>query len=149
MRLTNQGQRRAAALEPPDDGFEELRVEFCERLKTERLWLLGLSAALHGGTDRGRLLGELRNRAHRLSGTAAIFELSGVAALARALELAVERAAVTEGTIMPQVENSDKAMFAALHALTCVISNLDKPVRALRVHRRIQAPRRSRAMLNG
>jgi Hpt domain len=144
MRIIDRGQGRAAAPLVPDDGFDELRALFCERLKGERLRLLDLSATLaHGVTERGLVLGELRNCAHRMSGTAAIFELRGVAALARALELAVE------GVTAPGAENSDRVMYAALHALARVIGSLSQPASALRVHGRLQAPRRTRAMLNG
>ena len=148
MRITSQAQLPVETLELPDDGFEELRAVFCERLKGERLRLLDLSATLaHGNSDRGMVLIELRNRAHRLSGTAAIFELRGVAALARALELAVE--GVAEGTATLPAENSDRVMHAALRALTSVISSLGEASRALQAQQRIQAPRRTRAMLNG
>ena len=147
MRITNVEQGRVLAPEAPDDGFEELRAVFCERLKGERLRLLDLGATLaHGKSDRGLVLGELRDRAHRLSGTAAIFELRGVAALARTLELAVE--GVSEGST-PLAQNSDRVMYAALRALTSVISSLSQPARVLRVHEQLQAPRRGRAMLNG
>jgi Hpt domain len=148
MRITDRGPGRAAPLPVPDDDFEAVRVAFCERLKGERLRLLDLSATLaYGQTDRRLVLDELRNRAHRMSGTAAIFELCGVAALARAVELAAE--GVRAGAAAPRAENSDRVLYAALHALTCVISSLDEPARALQVHDPIQAPRRSRTMLNG
>ncbi len=113
MKLTSQGQRRAAALGiPDDDGFEALREEFCQRLRSERLRLLNLSAALaHGDAGRTDILDELRNRAHRLSGTAAIFEFTDVAALARVLELAVNAAST------PTESNTDAVICAALHAL--------------------------------
>ncbi len=91
MSLTDRERRSAAGDEAPDDGFEELRTVFCDRLTSERQRLLDLGAAVaRGDANRAQLLAELRNHAHRLSGTAAIFELRGVAVLARALELAVE-----------------------------------------------------------
>jgi len=147
MKLTSHEKRRAAASRVPDDGFEQLRATFCERLKRERLRLLQLDAALAlGGGDRGQLLDELRTCAHRLSGTAAIFELVGVAALARALELATEAVARDA----PRADNSDRVMCAALHALVSVIAGLGhSPSSVMSLHEGKTAPRRAKAMLNG
>jgi HPt (histidine-containing phosphotransfer) domain-containing protein len=143
MKLTSPETRRAATLRVPDDGFEQLRVAFCERLKNERLPLLELGAALiQGDVNRRQLLDELRTRAHRLSGTAAIFELVGVAALARALEQA-------NGALAPRAENSDRVMCAALHALANVIDGLDKPADILPLRGQKSPSRRAKAMLNG
>jgi chemotaxis protein histidine kinase CheA len=101
-------------------------------LKAERQRLLTLSAALaQGKMDRVPVLDELRSRAHRLSGTASIFDLRGVAALARALELAVEGMAVADRALAPRAENSDRVMCAALQALIQVIDSLGKPSREL------------------
>jgi hypothetical protein len=124
MKLTSHGQRRAAAVSAPDDGFDELRGEFFERLKAERLRFLILNAALaRNEPERAVVLQELRSRAHRLSGTAAIFEVTGVAVLARALELAVDAAAV-QGGAAPRAEHSDRVMCAALLELIRVIGSL-------------------------
>jgi hypothetical protein len=150
MKLTSPEKRRAATLRVPDDGFEQLRVAFCERLKNERLPLLELGAALiQGDVNRRQLLDELRTRAHRLSGTAAIFELVGVAALARALELAVEGVTQANGALAPRAENSDRVMCAALHALANVIDGLDKPADILPLRGQKSPSRRAKAMLNG
>jgi chemotaxis protein histidine kinase CheA len=151
MKLTSQDKRRTAALQVPDDGLEQLRSTFWERLKSERLRLLSLGTALaQGNVERAQLLDELRTRAHRLSGTAAIFELVGVAALAHALELAVDGVTEANGADTPRAENSDRVMCAALHALVSVIASLGgKPSTVARLHGRNAAPRRPRATLNG
>jgi hypothetical protein len=152
MKLTSQTQRRAAALQVPDDGFEELRASFYLRLKSERLRLLNLGAALvHGDVSRPPVLDELRSRAHRLCGTAAIFELTVVAGLARDLELAVDGATIAAagGAPTPQEENSDTVMCAALHALARGIGSLGKASRAPRACGLGTVPRRGRPLLNG
>ena len=142
MKLTNYGECRAEPSETADDSFESLREMYCQRLMGDRLHLLQLSAALaRGDANREQVLDELRNRAHRLSGTAAVFELTGVAALARALELAVDGAAVGVRDV-PRAGNSDTVICAALHALIRVIDGLDKPSYAARIH-----PPRQRGML--
>ena len=79
------------------------------------------SAAAVAAIRRSPLLG----RAHRLSGTAAVFELTGVAALARALELAADGTAV-DAEDVPRGENSDTVMCVALRALIRVIDGLGK-----------------------
>lgn len=144
MKLTSHGQRSAAAVAAPDDSFEALRASFLERLKGERQRLWNLGAALaQGEMGRAPILDELRSRAHRLSGTAAIFELGGVAALARALELAVD------GMAAAGAENSDRVMRAALQALIQVIDSFGKPSRGLHLYEPLAAPRRARRILNG
>jgi Hpt domain len=147
MKRTSAEKQRKAALQVPDDGFEQLRAAFCERLKGERLRLLSLGAALaQSDADRGPVLDELRTRAHRLSGTAAIFELIGVAALARALELAVDGVTAVNGSAAPRAENSDRVMCTALQALISVIAGLGKPSRVVSLRAQKAAPN---ALLNG
>lgn len=145
MKLTNYGECRVELSETADDSFEGLRAMYCQRLRGDRWHLLKLSAALaRGDAGRAQVLDELRNRAHLLSGTAAIFELTGVAALARALELAVDGVAVGAQEV-PMAGNSDTVMCAALHALIRVIGGLGEPSHAARIH----APRRRGTLQNG
>jgi hypothetical protein len=134
----------------PEDSFEALRASFLERLKGERLRLWNLGAALtQGKMGRVPVLDELRSRAHRLSGTAAIFELGGVAALARALELAVDGLAAAETSVVPRAENSDRVMCAALEALIQLIDSFGEPSLELQLQGPLAAPRRPRRILNG
>jgi chemotaxis protein histidine kinase CheA len=149
MKLTSNGQC-SAVFPVPEDSFEALRESFLERLKGERQRLWNLGAALaQDKTGRGPALDELRSRAHRLSGTAAIFELGGVAALARALELAVDGMVMAERALLPRSENSDRVMCAALDALIHLIDSFGKPSRELRPHGPMAAPHRARRTLNG
>jgi hypothetical protein len=76
-------------------------------------------------------------------------DLRGLAALARALELAVEGMAVADRALMPRAENSDRVIRATLQALIQVIDSLGKPSRELRFHGRIATPRRARGILAG
>jgi chemotaxis protein histidine kinase CheA len=120
----------------PDDGFEQLRAKFFQRLKDEKQRLLDLSAALaQGKMDRVPVLDELRSRAHGLSGTASILDLQGVAALARALEVAVEGMA------------ADRAL-ATLQALIQVVDSLDTPSREPRPQERVVTSRGARPHAN-
>jgi HPt (histidine-containing phosphotransfer) domain-containing protein len=70
------------------------------------------------------ILDDLRNRAHRLSGTAAIFEFSGIAAATRTLELTATSASSHRG-------DSEPAVSMALAALVRLIAGLKKPARAV------------------
>jgi chemotaxis protein histidine kinase CheA len=150
MKLTSFERRRAGPTAVPDDGLQELRARFLERLKDERQRLLNLSAVLtQDGTERVVVLDELRTRAHRLSGTASILELRGVAALSHALELAVEGMAAADLALVPRGENSDRVMCATLQALIEVIDSLGTPARELRPRGRIAAPPQARRILAG
>ena len=147
MKTSSLAQRSAKVVNAPEDAFEELRAEFHERLKAERTRFLALSAALRDEkAGRSNILQELRTRAHRLSGTAAIFEVTGVAVLARALELAVEGVC---GKSESGSQNSDRVMCAALLALIQVIGSLgsvvspSKSTPVLRARGAVTGPRRA------
>jgi chemotaxis protein histidine kinase CheA len=149
MKLTSNGQRSTGALAVPEDSFEALRASFLERLKGERQRLRNLGAALAQG-KRGRVpvLDELRSRAHRLSGTAGIFELGGVATLARALELAVDGMAVADRAVVLRAENIDRVICTTLEALIQVIDGFDKPSREFPLDAPTASSRRARRILN-
>src|SRR5450755_4176305 len=84
MRTTRFRSPRPAAMAAPSDSFEEIRQAFCIRLQSEGTHFAALNAALACTPECPTpILDDLRNRAHRLSGTAAIFEFAGVAAAAR------------------------------------------------------------------
>jgi chemotaxis protein histidine kinase CheA len=148
--MNSQGQRRAAPATATDDGLEELRLTFFVRWKCERQALRNLGAVLtQGKMHRVPVLDELRSRAHRLSGTAAILGLSEVAALARVLELAVEGSAMADRALSPREENSDRVMHAALQALIEVVESLDKASHESPAPARVAIPRRARRILSG
>jgi HPt (histidine-containing phosphotransfer) domain-containing protein len=71
------------------DGLEELRAAFVARLLSDRVQFVALSAALaHAEEDAGSIFLDLRDRAHKIRGAAAVFEIAALAAAARALEIA-------------------------------------------------------------
>ena len=144
MRATRSRARRAAILDPPEDSFEEIREAFCVRLQSERNHFLALDSALRRPEKSPTsILDELRNRAHRLSGTAAIFEFAGVAAAARALELAVVSASA------PLAKAAEPAIGRALDALVRVIGEFKEEPRLTHIAAAGSEPRRARAMLHG
>jgi HPt (histidine-containing phosphotransfer) domain-containing protein len=148
--MTSHSQRGASAMTVMDDGLEELRATFFGRMKGERQLLSNLGAVLaQGKMDRVPVLDELRSRAHRLSGTAAILDLREVAALAHILELAVEGRSVADRAPVPPAENSDRVMGAALQALIKMIDSLGKSARKPAPHARIATSRRARRILTG
>jgi HPt (histidine-containing phosphotransfer) domain-containing protein len=120
MRATRNPVRAAASPDPSIDSFEEIRAAFCVRMQSERLHFVALNEAL-GLADEipMPILDDLRNRAHRLSGTAAIFEFGGIAAAARALELTATEAST-------QTSRCEPAVSMALSALVGLIGGLKR-----------------------
>jgi hypothetical protein len=137
-RLRSPGSARPAA---PSDSFEEIREAFCIRLQSEKIHFAALNAALACTRECPTpILDDLRNRAHRLSGTAAIFEFAAVAAAARLLELTV----VTAGD--SRTGNAEPGISTALDALVHLIANLERDSTPARMS---PVSRRARAVLNG
>jgi HPt (histidine-containing phosphotransfer) domain-containing protein len=127
MRLTR-SEHSKAARPVFDDGFDELREAFRARLGSERIHFIALSTALARAIGTPiQILNELRNRAHRLSGTAAIFELIEIAAAARTLELSVVSASTAQAH-----DPGGAAVCAALDALVRLIANLGQEVPSMR-----------------
>ena len=144
MRTTRFRLPQPVAPAAPNDSFEDIRQAFCTRLQGERTHFVALSTALACAPGcPAPILDDLRNRAHRLSGTAAIFEFAGVAAAARALELTVVSAASSHagGTAF--------SIRTALDALVRLIGNLEKDPSPVRIPANGSAPRRARAAVHG
>jgi chemotaxis protein histidine kinase CheA len=128
----------------PSDSFEEIRQAFCIRLQSEGLHFAALNAALACTPEcPAPILDDLRNRAHRLSGTAAIFEFAGVAAAARALELTIVSVASSHAG------STESGICTALNALVRLIGELEKDSPPARRHSSAPVNRRTRAVLHG
>jgi HPt (histidine-containing phosphotransfer) domain-containing protein len=128
----------------PSDSFEEIRQAFCVRLQSERIHFAALNAVLAGTPDcPAPILDDLRNRAHRLSGTAAIFEFAGVAAAARTLELTVVSVASSHAG------STEPGICRALDALVRLIGNLKDDSSSAGIPASRPVPRRAKAVLNG
>jgi len=93
---------------------------FHARLQGERVHLATLSAALARAEENPVwIFQDLKFRAHKIRGGAAILEIAGVGAAAGALELAAASA------IASNAENTDDAVWAGLVELVRVIGELD------------------------
>jgi len=102
-----------------DDGFEELRVVFEGKLQSERAHFVALSAALaRVEGSPGPVFSELRNRAHKMRGSAAVFEMAQVASAAGSLEIAAIAATVSHA------DNTDAAVWTALVALVRLLGTI-------------------------
>jgi Hpt domain len=115
-------RRPRQAAEPPktEDSFESLRVAFHERMESERVHFVTLSAALARAEENPSWIFEdLQFRAHRLQGGASIFEESEVAMAAGALEQAAVLAAQSRAT------NTDENVWTALVALVRLMGSVD------------------------
>ncbi|MEA3159386.1 MAG: hypothetical protein QOD95_934 [Gammaproteobacteria bacterium] len=103
-----------------DIALDDLRIVFQSKLQSERAHFVALSAALARAEDSpGPVFNELRNRAHKMRGSAAVFEMAQVASATGALEIAAIAATVSHA------DNTDAAVWAALVALVRLLGNLD------------------------
>jgi HPt (histidine-containing phosphotransfer) domain-containing protein len=109
MGSTKRRARKVPAAEIVDDGFEDLRNVFRERIESERVHLVSLSAALaRAEDDAAWIFEDLQFRAHRLQGGASIFELPDLARAAHALEQAAVSASKS------RADNTDEKVWEAL-----------------------------------
>jgi HPt (histidine-containing phosphotransfer) domain-containing protein len=118
--MSSTEHRRQTNVSPdaPQDEFESLRHEFHARLQRERRQLTELAAALtRCDGDPSATFESLRRLAHRMHGTAAIFECSDVANAAEALERASGAAALTHA------DRSEPSVWSALVALVDMLAD--------------------------
>jgi HPt (histidine-containing phosphotransfer) domain-containing protein len=117
----------AGAAAAPEDGFDELRDAFQTRLKGDRVHFVVLSAALARNQENPtQIFDDLQYRAHRLRGSASIFEVAEIAAAAQELEQAAATASAC------QADNTDPAVWSALVTLVRLMG-LGKQPRARRI----------------
>jgi hypothetical protein len=120
MKSTKHRSIAAPLRAPARDGLEELCDAFHNRLKSERIRLVAINANLgYSDMNRPLMLDELRQRTHRLSGTAAILELTGLSTLASVVELAAMSAAASP------TNNTDFVVRTALGALIRLIGGCE------------------------
>jgi HPt (histidine-containing phosphotransfer) domain-containing protein len=112
--------REAIWTRTDDIGLDDLRAVFQSKLQSERAHFVALSAALARAEDGpGPVFNELRNRAHKMRGSAAVFEMAQVASAAGSLEVAAIAATVSHA------DNTDAAVWTALVALVRFLATLD------------------------
>jgi HPt (histidine-containing phosphotransfer) domain-containing protein len=100
-----------------DDRLEELRVVFEGKLQSERAHFVAMSSALaRVEGSPGPIFSELRNRAHKMRGSAAVFQMAQVASVAGSLEIAAIAATVRHA------DNTDAAVWTALVALVRLLA---------------------------
>jgi HPt (histidine-containing phosphotransfer) domain-containing protein len=113
--------RRAKQREAPDEEMEGLRAMFNARLQSERLHFVVQSAQLaRADKDPQRIFEDLKFRAHRLHGGAAIFEMAEIAAAADALEQAADAAQTTNA------DHTDATVWSTLGKLVELIDDLQR-----------------------
>ncbi len=116
-----------AAAVVPGDGFDELRDAFQTRLKGDRVHFVVLSAALARNQENPiRIFDDLQYRAHRLRGSASIFEVLEIASAAKELEQAAAMASAEHA------DNTDPAVWSALVTLVRLMG-LGNRARARRI----------------
>lgn len=143
MKSTEYSPRTAPARSAPDERFEELREAFHIRLRSDRVRLTTLAAALaRGKEDPARVFENIRLCAHRVRGAAAIFEASEVGVAANALEQAAGSASIGHA------DNSDPAVWTALETLVDLLGitggkQLPLPAAAVRSRSERRSPKYS------
>jgi hypothetical protein len=111
-RRPRQGAEKPKPKVEAEDSFESLRHAFQERMESERVHFVTLSAALARAEENPAWIFEdLQFRAHRLQGGASIFEEAEVAMAAGVLEQAAVVAAQSRAT------NTDENVWTALETL--------------------------------
>jgi hypothetical protein len=125
MKMKPIKRRTAKAMprSPPSDGLDDMRLAFHARLQNERVQLATLSAALARAEESPAwIFQDLKFRAHKTRGGAAIFEIAEVAAAACALEEAANAACLANA------DNTDPAVWSALVAMVRLLGTLDRTV---------------------
>src|SRR6202034_3691075 len=103
-------------------GVEELRAAFLAKLRNDRMQFVALGAALNRiEGDAGCIFLDLRDRAHKIRGGAAVFEIVEVASAARALEIAAIAAGAAHAA------NTDAMVRDALAVLIHLMGDADQP----------------------
>lgn len=112
MSATKHWQGTSPAPIPSQEPFDELRDLFFARLRSDRMRLTALAAALSRAEgDPAHTFEDIQLFAHRLRGGAAIFETPEVGIDANALEQAAASASVAHA------DNSDASVWRALENL--------------------------------
>jgi Hpt domain len=112
MKVTEHWQGASPGPVQSEDPFGELRDLFFARLRSDRMRLTALAAALSRAEgDPARTFQDLQLFAHRLRGGAAIFETPEVGIDANALEQAAASASVAHA------DSSDASVWSALENL--------------------------------
>lgn len=113
-------QPRTARRVTPAEEFDALRDVFCAKLRDERVGLVILCASLaRTQADPAVVFLDITQRAHKLCGRAATFEIMAVARAAEALEAAALAAANS------RAHNDDAAVWSALEDLVSLMGDPD------------------------
>lgn len=97
MKSTNDWPRLTPTPAGTDDRFEELRIAYYARLKSDRAQVMALRTQLANGHDAKATYEAIRVCAHGMAGAAAIFEATDIMKAARTLEQAASEAAPATG----------------------------------------------------
>lgn len=98
MRSTNDWPRSAQSGAARDDRFEELRLAYYARLRSDRARVRALRTELDSTQETVPTYEAIRLCAHGMAGAAAIFEAKDIMQAARKLEHAAGHAAQTQAS---------------------------------------------------
>ena len=119
MRSTNDWPRVTSTPAGTDDRFEELRIAYYARLKSDRAQVVALRTQLAKDPESKATYEAIRVCAHGMAGAAAIFEATDIMKAARNLEHAASEA------VRPHDAASDSGNPAVRPPLDSLIQLLD------------------------
>ena len=127
MRSTNHWPRLTPAPAGTDDRFEELRIAYYARLKSDRAQVMALRTQLGKAPDSKATYDAIRVCAHGMAGAAAIFEATDIMKAARALEHVATEAALamaSSDTAQSQANSGNPAVGPPLDSLIELLDSI-------------------------
>ncbi len=124
MRSTSHWPRLTPAPAGADDRFEELRIAYYARLKSDRAQVLSLRTLLVESSDAKAAYEAIRACAHGMAGAAAIFEANDVMTAARQLEHAASAAKTSLDSAAPAGDSGNPAVSPLLDSLIELLNSI-------------------------
>ena len=124
MRSTSNWPRLSPGPAGTDDRFEELRIAYYARLKSDRAQVMTLRTQLAKGPESKATYEAIRVCAHGMAGAAAIFEATDIMNAARKLEHVASEAAVATDTAQSQGDSGNPAVRPLLDSLIELLDSI-------------------------
>jgi HPt (histidine-containing phosphotransfer) domain-containing protein len=124
MTSTNYWPRLTTPPAGEDDRFEELRIAYYARLKSDRAQVVSLRTQLAEGSDPKATYEAIRVCAHGMAGAAAIFEATDVMKAARKLEHAAVEATTSPDPVQSAENSGNPALRPLLDSLIELLDSI-------------------------
>jgi HPt (histidine-containing phosphotransfer) domain-containing protein len=124
MRSTNDWPRLTPPPDGADDRFEELRIAYYARLKSDRAKVATLRGQFADGSDLKATYEAIRVCAHGMAGAAAIFEAADIMMAARKLEQAAVDATTSPDRAQSAEHSGNPALSPLLDSLIELLDSI-------------------------